>query len=99
MGSLSLHQGVFPTQGWKLGLPHLPAEPQGSPRIPEWCPIPSPVDLPNPGIKLVSSALQADSLPTELSGKPSSKEQASFNFMTAVTICSDFGAQENKAQW
>ena len=27
----------------------------------------------------------------------SSKEQASFNFMAAVTICSDFGAQENKA--
>ena len=27
---------------------------------------------------------------------PSSKEQASFNFMPAVTICSDFGAQENK---
>ena len=26
----------------------------------------------------------------------SSKEQASFNFMVAVTICSDFGAQENK---
>ena len=26
----------------------------------------------------------------------SSKEQASFNFMTAVTICSDFGAQKNK---
>src|SRR5574341_1181234 len=25
-----------------------------------------------------------------------SKEQASFNFMTAVTICSNFGAQENK---
>ena len=24
------------------------------------------------------------------------KEQASFNFMTAVTIYSDFGAQENK---
>ena len=24
-----------------------------------------------------------------------SKEQASFNFMAAVTICSDFGAQEN----
>ena len=24
----------------------------------------------------------------------SSKEQASFNFMAAVTICSDFGAQE-----
>ena len=26
----------------------------------------------------------------------SSKEQASFNFMAAVTSCSDFGAQENK---
>ena len=26
----------------------------------------------------------------------SSKEQVSFNFMTAVTICSDFGNQENK---
>ena len=25
-----------------------------------------------------------------------SKEQASFNFMAAVTICSDFGAQNNK---
>ena len=24
------------------------------------------------------------------------KEQASFNFMTAVTICNDFGAQGNK---
>ena len=27
----------------------------------------------------------------------SSKEQVSFNFMAAVTICSDFGAQENKS--
>ena len=26
----------------------------------------------------------------------SPKEQVSFNFMGAVTICSDFGAQENK---
>ena len=26
----------------------------------------------------------------------SSKKQASFNFMPAVTVCSDFGAQENK---
>ena len=29
----------------------------------------------------------------------SSKEQASFNFMAAVTICSVFGAQENKRIW
>ena len=25
-----------------------------------------------------------------------SEEQASFNFMATVTVCSDFGAQENK---
>ena len=33
-------------------------------------PIPSPVDLPDPGIKLGSSALQADSLQAEQPGKP-----------------------------
>ena len=33
-------------------------------------PIPSPSDLPEPGIKLGSPALQVDSLPTELWGNP-----------------------------
>jgi len=33
-------------------------------------PFPSPVDLPDPGIKPMSPALQADSLPAELPGKP-----------------------------
>ena len=33
-------------------------------------PFPSPGDLPNPGIAPGSPALQADSLPTELQGKP-----------------------------
>ena len=33
-------------------------------------PFPSPGDLPNPGIKPGSPALQADSLPPEPSGKP-----------------------------
>ena len=33
-------------------------------------PFPSPEDLPNPGIKSRSPALQADSLPAELPGKP-----------------------------
>ena len=28
----------------------------------------------------------------------SSKEQMSFNFMAAVTICSDFGAQESEEE-
>ena len=36
-------------------------------------PIPSAVDLPNPGIELGSPALQADSLPAELPGKPEYK--------------------------
>ena len=34
-------------------------------------PLPSPGDLPNPGIEARSPALQADSLPTELPGKKS----------------------------
>ena len=33
-------------------------------------PVPSPADLPNPGIEPGSPALQANSLPTELLGKP-----------------------------
>ena len=33
-------------------------------------PIPSPADLLDPGIKQGSPALQVDSLPTQLSGKP-----------------------------
>ena len=33
-------------------------------------PFPSPGDLPNPGIKTVSPALQADSLPSEPLGRP-----------------------------
>ena len=33
-------------------------------------PFPSPGDLPNPGIEPGPPALQADSLPTELQGKP-----------------------------
>ena len=43
---------------------------QGNPRILEWVAYPSPGDLPNPEIEPVSHALEVDSLPTELSGKP-----------------------------
>ena len=39
-------------------------------RIPNGLPFPSPGDLPDPGIKPGSPELQADSLPTELPGKP-----------------------------
>ena len=40
-------------------------------RILEWVASPSPGDLPEPGIKPRSLALQADSLPSEAPGKPS----------------------------
>ena len=39
-------------------------------RILEWVPYPSPGDLPDPGIEPMSPALQVDSLPAELPGKP-----------------------------
>ena len=42
-------------------------------RILEGLPFPSPGDLPNPGIEPRFPALQADSLPTELQGKPIQK--------------------------
>ena len=79
VGSLSLLQGIFPTQGSNPGLLHCrqilyQLSHHGSPRILEWQPIPSPTDLPDPGIKLGSPVLQVDSLPTELSGKPNNTE-------------------------
>ena len=74
MGSLSLLQGIFPTQGSNPGLLRCrwilyQLSHKGSPRILECEAIPSPADLPDPEIELGSLALQADSLPTELSGK------------------------------
>ena len=73
VGSLSLLQGIFPTQGLNPGLPHCrqflyQLSHKGSPRILEWEAYPSPEDLPDPGIELGSPALQVDSLPTELWG-------------------------------
>ena len=51
VGSLSLLQMIVPTQGSNPGLPHCrwilyQLSHKGSPRILEWEPIPSPVDLP-----------------------------------------------------
>ena len=49
---------------------------QESPGILEW--EDSPVNPPDPGIEPGSPALQADSLPTELSGKPRLSKQSSY---------------------
>ena len=78
--SLALLQGIFPTQGSNPGLPHCrqilyQLSYKGSPRILEWVAYPFSRDLPDPGIELGSPALQADSSPTELSGKPSTYKQ------------------------
>ena len=55
---------------WTLA-DHAPLS-MGFPRQEYWSglPIPSPGDLPNPGIQPVSPAFQADSLPSEPPGKP-----------------------------
>ena len=71
--SLSLLQGIFPTQGSNTGLPNCrwiiyQLNLKGSPRILEW--VVYPEDLLNPGIKPGCPALQVGSLSTELSEKP-----------------------------
>ena len=74
VGCHALLQEIFPTQGLNLGLLHYKQilyhlSHQGSPCILEWVAIPSPGDLPDPGIKPGSPALQEDSLPAGYPGK------------------------------
>ena len=74
VGSLSLLQGIFSTQGSNPGLLHCrqvlyQLSHKGSPRILEWVAFCSLGDLLDPGIEFWSLTLQADSLPAELSGK------------------------------
>ena len=75
MGSHSILQGIVPTQGSNPGLPHCrwilyQLSHKGSPRILERVAYPFSSGSSDPGIEPGSPALQADSLPTELSGKP-----------------------------
>ena len=75
VGSLSLLQGIFPTWGSNPGLPQcrqiLPAEPQGKPKNTGVGSLSLLQQIfPTPEIKPGSPALQADSLSTELPGKP-----------------------------
>ena len=71
VGSFSLLQGIFPTQGLNTGLSPCrwilyQLRHKGSPGILEWVAYPfSSVYLPDPGIDLGSPALQVDSLPTD----------------------------------
>ena len=75
VGSLSLLQGIFPTQELNPGLPHCrqilyQLSHKGSPRILEWVDHSFSRDLPDPGIEWGFPVLQVDSLPTKISGKP-----------------------------
>ena len=81
VGCYSLLQIIFPTKGLNPGLLGLYGlSHQGSPRILEWVAFLSPGDLSNPGIKPGSPALQVDSLPAELPGKPSATVYGSQRF-------------------
>ena len=67
--------GICPTQGSNPGLPRCrqilyQLSHKGSPRILEWVAYPFSSRSSDPGIEPGSPALQADSLPTELWGKP-----------------------------
>ena len=78
VGSLSLLHGIFPTQGSNPGLLHCrqilyQLTTREAQEYWSGQPIPPPLDLPKPGLKPGSPALQVDSLPTELSGKPPDK--------------------------
>ena len=75
VGGHALLQGVFLTQGSNPGLLHCRQilchlSHQGSQEHCSGQLSPSPGELPNPGVELESPALQADSLPAELPGKP-----------------------------
>ena len=72
--SLSLLQGIFPTQGLNPGLPHCrqilyQLSHKGSPRILEWVAYPFSSGSSWPRNRTRVSCMQADSLPGELAGK------------------------------
>ena len=74
VGSLSLLQGIFPTQGSNPGLLHCrwflyQLKHKWSPKILEWVAYTFSSRSSNTGIEPGSPALQVDSLPPELSGK------------------------------
>ena len=84
VASHSLLQGIFPTQGSNLGLPHCSqilyqVRHQGSPSILEWVAYCFSSGSSDPGIKQGSPALQVDSLPAELPGKPLSQKKSLSN--------------------
>ena len=80
VSSLSLLQGIFPTHRSNPGLPHCrwilyQLSYQGSARILEWVAYPFSSESSWPRNRTGCPALQADSLPVELSEKPRLREE------------------------
>ena len=91
VGSLSLLQGIFPTQGSNPGLPHCrrilyQLSHQGSPRILDWVAYPFPSRSSQLRNRLGSPALQADSLPSEPPGKPKNTGVGSLYLLQGVFL-------------
>ena len=93
VGSCSLLQGIFPTQGSNPGLLHCrwnlyQLSHKGSPRILEWVAYPFSNGSSRARNQTGSPALQADSLPAELSGKPFSYGRAEWKLFFLPYTCS-----------
>ena len=85
----SLHKGILPTHGLNPGLPHCrwilyQLNHKGSPRILDWEAYPFSSGSSQPMNQTRSSALHADSLPTELSGKPLLWKAVTISFNKSV---------------
>ena len=95
VGSLSLLQWIFPTQESNWGLLHCrqilyQLNHQGSPRILEWVAYPFSRGSSRPRRQPGSPALQADSLPAKLSGKPPGCESWAIKKLLLLLLLSRF---------
>ena len=89
VGSLSLLQRIFPTQGLNLGLLHCrrflyQLSHKESPRTLEWVAYPFSSRSSQPRNQLGSPALQVDSLPAEPEGKPKNTRVGSLSLLQQI---------------
>ena len=97
VGSHSILQGIFSTQRLSPGFPHCrqilyKLSHKGNPRIVEWVAYPFSSGSSQPRNWTGSPALQVNSLPTELSGKPSKMQ-----YLAAVSKSTEWSLFISKA--
>ena len=100
MGSLSLLQGIFPTWESNPGLPHCrqilyQLSHNRSPRILEWVAYPFSIR----SSWSINPVLQADSLPTELSGKPKKWKKKKKIAQSCNTLCNPLDCSLPGSSW